>query len=112
MTEGRPPLRLGETIRNVALLALAVFVIGPCTYNMLTAPDEDEVLLDQAADRIGFNRADAVIVEGLRERGVCGRAPQGAFVYRESGVLVIDTGDDPVAKAGVDGWCRAKGVRL
>lgn len=112
MTEGRSPLRLGETIRNVALLALIVFVVGPCTYNMLTAPDEDEALLDQAAARISFVRADAVIVEGLRERAVCGRSPQGAFVYRESGGLVVDTGGDPVAKAGVDGWCREKGVRL
>lgn len=101
-----------KTLRNIAIAALLLIVVAPCAYNQYFRPKPLEPTQD---DLLAIARAmaseplnDAVIVDGLRERGVCAKMNGKAVVYREvSKTLTVDDGR-PTMSAALDGWCRNK----
>lgn len=101
-----------KTLRNIAIAALLLIVVAPCSYNQYfrarPAEPTTDGLLNIARAVADSPLSDAVVVEGIRERAVCAKMDGQAVVYREdSKTLTVDDGR-PIMAAALDGWCRDK----
>lgn len=102
-------LNWGETIRNLALLGLVVFVVGPCAYRMMLTPSEDQALVDSARSAVGGDFSDGWIVssDSGHGRAVCGVKSGVRFVYREGAQLASWDDGEAFAGGAVESWCKA-----